>query len=101
MLFRSVFGGSSSSVKVGTTAPVSVLIPTANKDKLKARVSYLGPIMAPIKKGQQIGTLKVFVGEALTQETTLVALEDVPVGTLFQRATSAASELMTGWIRSL
>ncbi len=97
----SVFGGSNSSVKVGTTVPVSVLIPTANKDKLKARVSYRGPIMAPIEKGQQIGTLKVYVGEALTQETPLVALEDVPVGTLFQRATSAASELMTGWIRSL
>lgn len=97
----SVFGGSTSSVKVGTTVPVSVLIPTANKDKLKARVSYRGPIIAPIEKGQQIGTLKVYVGEALTQETPLVALEDVPVGTLFQRATSAATELMTGWIRSL
>ena len=97
----SVFGGAASSVAIGAPEDVAVLIPTANKDKLKARISYLGPITAPIEKGQRIGTLKVYIGEALTQETQLIALADVPEGTLFQRATSAVKELATGWIRSL
>ena len=97
----SVFGGTASSVAVGSPQDVAVLIPTANKDKLKARISYFGPIAAPIEKGQRIGTLKVYVGEALSQETPLFALNDVPAGTLFQRATSALKELATGWIRSL
>ncbi len=97
----SVFGGAASSVAIGAPEDVAVLIPTANKDKLKARISYIGPISAPIEKGQRIGTLKVYVGEALSQETPLFALNDVPAGTLFQRATSALTELATGWIRSL
>ncbi len=97
----SVFGGAALSVAIGAPEDVAVLIPTANKDKLKARISYIGPISAPIEKGQRIGTLKVYVGEALSQETPLFALNDVPAGTLFQRATSALTELATGWIRSL
>ncbi|MGL4489672.1 MAG: D-alanyl-D-alanine carboxypeptidase family protein [Rhizobiaceae bacterium] len=101
MGLASVYGGASGTVSVGSNANVSILIPTANKDRLKARVVYNGPITAPIEKGQQIGSLKVFNGEAILQETPVYALEDVPVGSLFDRALGAVTELATGWIRTL
>ncbi len=97
----SVYGGTSSGVNVGAEGPVSILIPTANKDRLKARVVYSGPIVAPVEKGQAIGVLRVYTGETVTQETPVFALEDVPVGTLWDRATGAVTELATGWIRKL
>jgi serine-type D-Ala-D-Ala carboxypeptidase (penicillin-binding protein 5/6) len=97
----SVFGGTVSAVNVGSNGPVSILVPTANKDRLKARVVYTGPILAPVERGQAIGTLKIYVGETLMQETPVVALEDVAVGSLKDRALGALSELATGWLRKL
>jgi D-alanyl-D-alanine carboxypeptidase (penicillin-binding protein 5/6) len=97
----SVYGGTASGVNVGAKGPVSILIPTVNKDRLKARVVYSGPVVAPIEKGQEIGVLRVYTGDAVTQETPVFALEDVPVGTLWDRATGALTELATGWIRKL
>jgi serine-type D-Ala-D-Ala carboxypeptidase (penicillin-binding protein 5/6) len=99
--FASVYGGSQGGVSVGAKGPVSILIPSANKDRLKARVVYNGPILAPIEKGQQIGFLKVYNEDAILQETPVFALEDVPIGTLSDRALGALGELATGWIRKL
>jgi serine-type D-Ala-D-Ala carboxypeptidase (penicillin-binding protein 5/6) len=97
----SVYGGAIGGVNVGAKGELSVLIPTANKDRLKARVVYNGPIVAPIEKGQQIGVFKVFNDETVLQETPVFALEDVEVGTLSQRALGALGELATGWLRKL
>ena len=97
----SVFGGAALSVPVGSETPVSILIATQNKLRLKANVSYKGPIVAPVAKGQEIGTLNVYSGDTLVQVTPVVALQDVGVGSLTDRALSAAKELATGWLRAL
>ncbi len=97
----SVYGGASGGVNVGAKGALSVLIQTANKDRLKARVVYNGPIVAPVEKGQQIGVFKVLNDDTVLQETPVFALEDVAVGTLSQRALGALGELATGWLRKL
>lgn len=97
----SVFGGTALSVPVGSQSPVSILVATQNKLRLKAHVSYKGPVIAPVSKGQEIGELKVFSGDTLVQVTPVVALGDVAVGSLQDRAVSAAKELATGWLRAL
>lgn len=97
----SVYGGAQKSVEVGSLAAISILVPTANTDRLKARVVYQGPLLAPVQQGQSVGTLKVFMGEALLQETPVIALQNVVVGTLYERAIGALSELATGWLRKL
>lgn len=97
----SVYGGRHKNVNVGSRNAIAILVPTANTDRLKARVVYRGPLIAPIEKGQTIGTLKVFMGEQLMQETPVIALESVDVGSLFERASGALTELATGWLRRL
>ncbi len=97
----SVFGGMKAGVQVGPEAPVATLVAKENRLRLKAHVSYNGPLIAPLQKGQEIGQLKVYSGDILIQVSPVVALEDVAVGSLTDRALSAAKELATGWLRQL
>jgi D-alanyl-D-alanine carboxypeptidase (penicillin-binding protein 5/6) len=56
--------------------------------------------MPPVEAGDHIATLKVWIGEELSQETPLYAVDSVDRGDLRRRAIDALKELMTGWIPS-
>ena len=95
----SVFGGEKSDVALKAKGPVSIFVPIINRDKLTARIVYQGPLHAPVEKGREVGNLKVWIGDTLSQETPLYTAESVDAGTLYQRALSAAEELSVGWLR--
>lgn len=95
----SVFGGAKSDVSLKAKGPVSILVPLTNRDSLKARIVYQGPILAPVEEGQKVGDLKVWIGDTLSQQTPVYAAETVERGTLKQRALDAVGELMVGWLR--
>lgn len=94
-----VYGGAKSGVALKAKGPVSILTPITNRDRLTARVVYDGPIMAPVEEGMQIGTLRVMIGNTLSQETPLYASESVALGPLHRRALDAVGELLVGWLR--
>ncbi|PWJ85716.1 D-alanyl-D-alanine carboxypeptidase (penicillin-binding protein 5/6) [Pseudaminobacter salicylatoxidans] len=94
-----VYGGAKSTVPLKARGPVSILVPITNRDRLTARVVYDGPIMAPVEEGTQIGTLRVMIGDTLSQETPLYAAASIGKGTLHQRALDAVGELLVGWMR--
>ncbi|MBL4892636.1 MAG: D-alanyl-D-alanine carboxypeptidase [Rhizobiaceae bacterium] len=93
-----VYGGETSGVGVSSKGPLSIYLPIGNRDRLKARISYEGPLMPPVEKGQKIATLKVWVGDTLSQETPLYANETVEKGGLQRQATDAIKELLFGWM---
>jgi D-alanyl-D-alanine carboxypeptidase (penicillin-binding protein 5/6) len=95
----SVFGGAQSSVALKAKGPVSIFVPLTNRDQLKARVVYTGPLVAPVEEGTPVGKLKVWIGDTLSQETPLYTAGAVGKGTIYQRATSALEELAIGWLR--
>ena len=97
----SVFGGASSSVKLVSNGLLAVFVPIANRDQLKAKISYKGPLKAPVQEGAEVGTLQVFIGDRLMQEAPVFAGESIEKGSLQKRARDAAFELMTGWWRTL
>jgi D-alanyl-D-alanine carboxypeptidase (penicillin-binding protein 5/6) len=94
-----VFGGVKSGVVLKAKAAVDVLLPITNRDKLTAKIVYDGPVTAPIKEGQAVGALRVWIGDTLSQETPLFAAESVGVGSMQQRALDAVKELAIGWLR--
>ncbi|MFK5978505.1 MAG: D-alanyl-D-alanine carboxypeptidase family protein [Rhizobiaceae bacterium] len=94
----SVYGGETSGVGVSSKGPLSIYLPIGNRDRLKAKISYEGPLMPPVEKGQKIATLKVWVGNTLSQETPLYASETVEKGGLQRQATDAIKELLFGWM---
>jgi len=86
-------------VALRAKGPINLMVPITNRDKLVARIVYDGPVLAPVEEGTQIGVLKVWIGDTLSQETPLFAAENVAVGALYQRAFDAIGELMVGWMR--
>ena len=96
----SVYGGATSSVEVTGEDPIEIYLPVGNRDRLRARISYQYPLMPPIKKGERVATLKVWIGDTLSQETPLYAVDDVDKGDITRRATDALKELLTSWIPS-
>jgi D-alanyl-D-alanine carboxypeptidase (penicillin-binding protein 5/6) len=94
-----VFGGTKSRVALKAKGPISIFIPLSNMDRLVARVVYNGPLTAPVHEGTPVGTLKIWIGDSMSQETPLYAAETVELGSLQQRALDAVGELMVGWLR--
>lgn len=93
------FGGAKGGVALRADGPISIFVPITNRDRLIARIVYEGPVVAPVEEGAQIGTLKVWIGDTMSQETPLFAAESVGTGALHQRALDAVEELLVGWLR--
>lgn len=92
-----VFGGSQRHVDLVGGGPIELLLPRGGREQLKARVVYNGPVSAPVQKGQEIGVLRVQLGDDLTKETPLYAANYVGIGTISQRAVDGIEELLIGW----
>lgn len=96
-----VYGGASPSVTLVSSKPISVLLPRGGSERISAEIVYASPVRPPVARGRTIARLKVFRGTTLALDAPLQAADDVPQGSLTRRATDAAWELATGWIRRL
>ncbi|OCW58155.1 D-alanyl-D-alanine carboxypeptidase family protein [Hoeflea olei] len=91
-----VYGGAGSAI-VKAEGPVDILVPITNPDRLTARINYRWPLRAPLQAGTQVGVLRVFIGDVLSQETPLYAVNDVDKGPLYSQAFDALIELAQFW----
>jgi serine-type D-Ala-D-Ala carboxypeptidase (penicillin-binding protein 5/6) len=95
-----VFGGATNYVPLIGPGTIRVMMPRSGSERLVARITYKGPVTAPVSKGQSIGKLKVWRGENFALEVPLQAAEDVGKGSMTGRAMDAATELMIGLFRA-
>ncbi|MCY1668752.1 D-alanyl-D-alanine carboxypeptidase family protein [Rhizobium sp. SL86] len=93
-----VYGGNASHVALIAAEPVDVYVPSRNPERLTGRIVYDWPLRAPVRKGQPVGTLRLFEGERQIKEVPLQAAADVAEGTLVSKATDALFELLFFWI---
>ena len=84
-----VWKGSEATVKLGQPLPVVLAVPAGSSARIRTQVARPDPLVAPIAKGQQLGTLKISVGDQPLREVPLVALEAVDTAGLFGRAWDA------------
>lgn len=94
-----LYGGEKGSVALKAKAPVAIFVPITNRERMVARIVYQGPLQAPVEEGMPVGTLKVWIGDTLSQETPLYTAESVGTGSLHSRAVDAIGELLVGWMR--
>jgi D-alanyl-D-alanine carboxypeptidase (penicillin-binding protein 5/6) len=94
-----VFGGTVGSVALMTKGATRVLMPKNRAGTFAARITYNGPIMAPIEKDTEVATLGIWHNETLSQEIPLYAASSIEAGPLRERALDALSELAFGWLR--
>ena len=72
-----VWGGDSSSIKMGLTNKVALTIPRGAKESLAATLDIDRVIKAPIQQGQSLGVLTIRLDEAVIHEEPLVALAQI------------------------
>ncbi|WP_336056482.1 D-alanyl-D-alanine carboxypeptidase family protein [Nitratireductor sp. CH_MIT9313-5] len=94
-----VYGGAKSTVKLRARKDVEIFVPITDRERMRAEVVYQGPIEAPIQEGDEVGLLRIWLGDTISQETPVYAAEPVAKGELHQRALDAVGELLIGWLR--
>lgn len=73
----SVVLGQLASVPLTIEKDIRIPVPTSLRNDLKVEVVYKGPLQAPVKKGDVVGSLKVSIPRVKDFEVPLVAAADV------------------------
>jgi len=69
-----VWKGAAPEVKAGLAEDLVVTIPRGQASAVKAEIERVQPLVAPVTKGQRIGTLRVKLGEQQIAERPVIAL---------------------------
>jgi D-alanyl-D-alanine carboxypeptidase (penicillin-binding protein 5/6) len=77
--------GAENTLPLGLTEDALVSVKRGDYDKLKANLDIPATLIAPFKKGQQVGTLRVTLDGQPVLTKPLVALADAPEGGFFSR----------------
>jgi D-alanyl-D-alanine carboxypeptidase (penicillin-binding protein 5/6) len=85
-----VWKGKSNEAKLGAAGGLFVSVPKGEGGKLQTKIERTDPLIAPLAKGQRIGTIKVTtVSGAPVVDVPLVVLETVEQAGIFGRAWDA------------
>ena len=80
-----VWKGEKNEVAVGFTRDFLLSLQTDDAQKVQVTLESRQPLIAPLEKGQEVGTLKLSIADKPIGDYPVVALEDVPVAGFFGR----------------
>jgi D-alanyl-D-alanine carboxypeptidase (penicillin-binding protein 5/6) len=89
VLTPAVWKGSTAQVRLGRPQAVVVTVPAGQAGHLRTQAVRPDPLVAPLRKGQATGMLKIYSGERTLSEIPLLALETVDEAGLIGRAWDA------------
>lgn len=89
-----VWKGATEQLPVGVANDLYVTLPIGQKKNLKTNLVIQNPLMAPIKKGQPLGNVDIMLDNKTIASAPLIALQDDPRGSLWQRALDSISMMM-------
>jgi D-alanyl-D-alanine carboxypeptidase (penicillin-binding protein 5/6) len=82
-----VWKGASKEARLGAAAPVYVTVPRGEGTSLKTQIERTDPLVAPLNKGQRVGTLKVTTAAGTkVADVPLVVMDTVEQAGVFGRA---------------
>jgi D-alanyl-D-alanine carboxypeptidase (penicillin-binding protein 5/6) len=81
-----VWKGAEKTVKAGFSQDLWLSLPKGAADRLQASIERQQPLIAPLSPGQRVGTVKLSLDGRPLGEHPLLALEPVPVASIFGRA---------------
>ncbi|UOF14241.1 D-alanyl-D-alanine carboxypeptidase [Lysobacter capsici] len=82
---QKVWKGQTAQVQLGVAEPLLVTVPRGKYAQLKPSMDVPKSLVAPIKKGQAIGTVKVMLDGKVIAQRPLVAMAAVEEGGFFKR----------------
>lgn len=86
-----VWKGTEETIAVGVADDIVLTIPDKQYKNLKVITTTHNPIVAPIDKGRQLGTLEIRLDDETLVEKPLIALQEMPKGGMFSRMTDSVS----------
>ncbi len=84
-----VWGGEAQQIALGVASDIKLSLPKSGAAALKAQVNYKSPLIAPVQKGANVGTLTLTYADGSTKEFPLVAGADVAKLSFFGRVARA------------
>ena len=91
-----VWLGKKNKVDVVPSEDLYLTIPKRKKKTIKSILEYEGPIQTPIKKGQKLGILKVYISGELKNQIDMLAAEDIKKSNIFSRLFKSLNYLVWG-----
>jgi D-alanyl-D-alanine carboxypeptidase (penicillin-binding protein 5/6) len=86
--------GSSRTVGLKMREPLQILVPTTDSYEITSKISYAGPLQAPISKGDVVAELIVSVNDVFETRAPLLAATSVPLGGLLTKLRTVAIILL-------
>ncbi len=84
-----VWKGRSATASLGRVQPIVVAVPAGQAARIKTEVARPDPLVAPLKQGQEVGSLKVSLGDQPMLSIPLVSLTAVDESGVLGRAWDA------------
>lgn len=80
-----VYKGQEKTVKAGFLHDLFLTLPRSEFEKVQSTLTTTQPLIAPLAKGQEIGMMKLTLGDKTIAEYPVLAVEAVPVAGFFRR----------------
>jgi D-alanyl-D-alanine carboxypeptidase (penicillin-binding protein 5/6) len=94
-----VWGGTQHYVPLVGEGNINIILPANATGKVTAQIVYDGPIKAPIRKGDQVATLRVTSAESqATNDIPLYAGDDIDQSNFAMRGLDSLLVLAFGWL---
>ena len=82
---QKVWKGQENEVRLGLAEPLLVTVPRGRYEQLKPMMDVPATLVAPIEKGQAIGTVKVMLDDKVIAQRPLVAIDVIEQAGFFKR----------------
>jgi len=91
-----VWLGKKNKVDVVPSEDLYLTIPKRKKKTIKTVLEYDGPIESPIKKGEKLGLLSVYISGELEKQIDILSTEDIKKSNIFSRLFQSLNYLVWG-----
>jgi D-alanyl-D-alanine carboxypeptidase (penicillin-binding protein 5/6) len=92
-----VWKGETKELPVGFMQDFVISLPKGQAERIKATLTSMQPVLAPIQKGQKVGDMQLMLDGKQIGEYPVVALQEVPLAGIVGRSWDA----LRLWIKSL
>lgn len=92
-----VWGGKDHWVNLVVTNAMKVALTAKEQERAEVKLSYNGPLIAPVKAGQAVGSVRILIDGKVISDAPLLAANDVSViDSMWQKAWDSALLMMFG-----
>ena len=91
-----VWLGKKNKVDVVTSEDFYLTVPKRKRKTIKAVLEYEGPIKSPIKKGEKLAQLNVYISGELEKQIDIFSSEDIKRSNIFLRLLKSLNYLVWG-----